>query len=100
MLFVLRRGGSFKGHYDSGHVITAYSFTCIPCEEEVEQFLNDDFVVFNIFEILFDDINESLTILYISLPYTITPDDDKLIATLSFHLPYVGLACDHLLIVP
>lgn len=48
------------------------------------------------FEIISDQVDQALTIIYIFLPYSIAADDNELVIIASAYFFYVGFAGDHL----
>lgn len=48
----------------------------------------------------FNNIYQSLAIVYVSLPYAVATYDDELVRLVPLKFTYVGLASDHLLVVP
>jgi hypothetical protein len=89
--------GSFEGDNDGGHVITANAISRVLGQQSIQQFLHRYLLVGFILEEFPDDIEESLAILYISLPHPIAAHHNELVSVLSFDFPDVWLAGDHLL---
>lgn len=63
----------------------------------LQKVLNYGSILFSILYLLTYNINETLTLINVSLPYSITSNDDKLVRRMSLYSFYLRLACYDLL---
>jgi hypothetical protein len=70
---------SVESDQDGGHVIASEAGHGIPGEQFIEQFLHDGFVLFLFAEFFAYQVDQSLAVLYVPLPYPITPHHYELV---------------------
>lgn len=89
-----------KYDQDDAHVVAADATVGVLGDKLLEQVFHYGFVVLLGFDQLFRPIYKSLAVIYVPLPYPITPYQDKLIDSfLSFYLFYIRFARYHLLTI-
>ena len=91
--------GSREPNEDGRHVVTSDSFLGILGEQKVKHVFHESLLIFLVPKVGPYRIYESLAVIYVALPDSITSHQDELISSLPIKLPNVRLTCYHLFVV-
>ena len=84
---------------DSGHVVAPDAFLGVFSEQKIKEILHELLVFLVGLEIGLDNIYESLAVIYVSLPNSVAPHENELVAILSIKFPNIGFTGYHLLVI-
>ena len=91
--------GSKELDQDGRHVVASDTFLGVLSEQKIKEIFHESLVVLVGLEVGLDDVDQSLAVVYISLPNSIAPHENELISSLSINFPNIGLTGYHLLVV-